>query len=236
VNPAFDLSVIIPTKNEAGNIGELIARARRVIDKLGIRAEIVTVDGNSADATCEEAEAAGAVAIRDGGNCYGDALRTGFARAGGAYVLTMDSDLSHEPEFLEQMWSLREEADIIIASRYVPGGTAEMSVFRGVLSRVLNLVFIGILRVPVKDISSGYRLYRKQVLEELPIAARDFDVLEEILIRLHVAGRRIREVPFHYRPRKEGKSNAKLARFAVAYLKTLGKMIWLRWAKPACDG
>jgi len=54
-------------------------------------------------------------------------------------------------------------------------------------------------------------------------------VLEEILIRLHVAGRRIREVPFHYRARKTGKSNAKLIRFGIAYSKTLWKMIGLRW-------
>jgi dolichol-phosphate mannosyltransferase len=227
----MDLSVIIPTKNEAGNIGELIGRARRVIDRLGIQVEILTIDGNSTDATCEEAEAAGAVAVRDGGDCYGDALRTGFSRAGGRYVLTMDSDLSHEPEFLARMWALRDQADVIVASRYVPGGATDTALFRAVLSRILNLVFISILQVPVKDISSGFRLYRKEVLERLPLVARDFDVLEEILIRLHLAGRRIREVPFHYRSRKSGKSNAKLIRFGIAYLKTLWKMVRLRWGK-----
>ena len=224
----MELTVVVPTRNEAGNIGELITRARRMIDQIGIEAEILVIDGNSIDGTCEEAEAAGATAIRNGGNSYGDALRTGFARARGAFVLTMDSDLSHEPEFLESMWAIREQADVIIASRYVPGGQAEMSLFRWMLSRILNVTFTSILRIPVRDISSGFRLYRKPVLDGLTLQARDFDVLEEILIRLHVQGCTIREVPFHYRPRKEGKSNAKLIRFGIAYMETLCQMIRLR--------
>ena len=229
----MDLTLIIPTLNEAGNIGECITRARKVLDALGVSSEILIVDGGSADGTVEEAEAAGARAIRDVKRGYGGALRAGFAAAGGRHIVTMDSDLSHEPEFIATLWGARDRADIIIASRYVPGGRADMSAFRYVLSRVLNTVFTIILRIPVKDISSGFRLYRREAIEQIEFTADDFDVLEEILIKLYVSGHAVSEAPFHYRPRKEGKSHAKLARFAIAYLKTLCRMIHLRWGRKS---
>ncbi len=227
----MDLTLVIPTLNEAGNIGELIARARSVLDHLGVRYQILVSDGGSRDNTLQEATAAGAEAFLHDEDGYGAALRGGFARAGGEFIITMDSDLSHEPEFIESLWRARDRADIIIASRYVKGGHADMSLWRAFLSRILNIVFTRILRIPVRDISSGFRLYRRAAIQAIPILANDFDVLEEILIRLHVEGHKVEEVPFHYRPRKEGKSNAKLFRFAIAYLKTLCAMARLRYGK-----
>lgn len=229
----LDLTLIIPTLNEAGNIGELVRRARGVLDPLGIQYEILAIDGGSTDGTREEAEEAGARAILDKGTGYGDALRSGFQAASGEYLVTMDSDLSHAPEFIETMWARREQSDIIIASRYIRGGEYEMSWFRAVLSRILNVTYTTILRVPVKDISSGYRLYRRSAIEAINCRARDFDVLEEILIRLYVKGYKVDEVPFHYQPRKEGKSHAKLFRFAWAYLITLCHMMRLRWGRQS---
>lgn len=226
-----DLSLVIPTLNEAGNIGELVTRASRVLNGLDICYEIIIIDGNSTDGTCEEAETAGAFAIRDGGNSYGDALRSGFDAAHGGVIVTMDSDLSHEPEFISTLWGSRDEAEIVIASRYVNGGCAEMSIFRYILSRILNSVFTLILRIPVRDISSGFRLYQRSALDQINCRARDFDVLEEILIKLYVRRMRVLEVPMHYKPRKHGRSHAKLSRFAVAYLKTLLKMCRLRYGR-----
>ena len=76
---------------------------------------------------------------------------------------------------------------------------------------------------------------RREAVAAIDFHARDFDVLEEILIKLYVRGHRVAEVPFHYRPRKEGKSHAKLARFAMAYLRTLAAMCLLRWGPRPKD-
>ncbi|MEN6624971.1 MAG: glycosyltransferase family 2 protein [Candidatus Sumerlaeia bacterium] len=227
----MDVSLVIPALNEAGNIGEVIARARRVLDGMGVAYQILICDGGSRDDTIEVARQAGAEPFLHVGKGYGAALRDGFARARGEFIVTMDSDLSHEPEFIETMWGVRDKADIVIASRYVRGGLAEMSAFRAVLSKILNITFTTILQIPVKDISSGFRLYRRSAVEQISFDANDFDVLEEILIRLYVRGQRVLEVPFHYMPRKEGRSNAKLFKFAIAYLKTLCKMMRLRWGR-----
>jgi dolichol-phosphate mannosyltransferase len=98
--------------------------------------------------------------------------------------------LSHEPEVIEQLWAARERADVVIASRYVKGGAAEMPLYRAVLSRILNVVFTTVLRVPVKDISSGFRLYRGDAVRAIEFKASDFDVLEEILILIYIGGGR----------------------------------------------
>ncbi len=225
---SVEISVLIPALNEAGNIGELIRRCRAILDKLGPAHEIVVVDGGSRDSTRDEATSAGAKVIRQEGRGYGLALKSGFAVAQGNFIITMDSDLSHEPEFIARLWSERDRADVVIASRYVPGGTAEMPRFRAILSRILNTIFTAALGIPVKDISSGFRLYHRNAVRNLPLHAADFDVLEEILILIYNAGGTVAEVPFDYRPRKEGKSHAKLFKFGLAYCRTFYAMWRLR--------
>ena len=220
----LDLSIIIPTLNEAGNIGPLVTRCLATISRLGVRAEILVVDGGSIDGTVEEATRAGGRVIAQQGRGYGGALRTGFSAARGRHVQTMDSDLSHEPEVIVSLWQARDTADIVIASRYVPGGGGEMPALRAVLSRILNVVFTKAFRLPIHDISSGFRLYRKSALDRIDFHASDFDVLEEILILIANQHGTMTEVPFQYRPRQAGRSHAKLFKFGVAYCRTFYKM------------
>jgi dolichol-phosphate mannosyltransferase len=78
------------------------------------------------------------------------------------------------------------------------------------LSRILNGFFAYGLSLPYRDMSSGFRLYRRSALRDIKIESRDFEVLEEILIRLYAQGYQILEVPFHYAPRREGQSHAKV--------------------------
>ena len=119
-------------------------------------------------------------------------------------------------------------ADVIIASRYVKGGGAEMPKFRAVLSRILNVTFTKAFRMPIHDISSGFRLYHGETLKRVTFQASDFDVLEEILILIYIGGGTVTEVPFMYRPRQAGKSHAKLIQFGIAYARTFWKMWKLR--------
>ena len=225
---SLDLSIIIPALNEAGNIGPLVTRCRGVIARLGVTAEIIVVDGGSTDNTVAEAEQAGGRVMPQVGRGYGGALRTGFGAARGRHIQTMDSDLSHEPEVIQSLWEARDRADVVIASRYVKGGGAEMPLFRAVLSRILNVTFTTAFRMPIHDISSGFRLYRAERLKRIVFRASDFDVLEEILILIYIGGGTVTEVPFMYRPRQAGKSHAKLFKFGVAYARTFYAMWRLR--------
>ena len=83
------------------------------------------------------------------------------------YILTLDADLSHDPDFIVKLWRSRERAEVVIASRYVRGGVAYMPRSRLILSRVLNAFFARGLGLPVRDLSSGFRLYRAAAVQGL---------------------------------------------------------------------
>ncbi|MEP6922462.1 MAG: glycosyltransferase [bacterium] len=223
-----DLAVVIPVLNERENLEILLTLLKKEIEGLGLKSEIIIADGGSTDGSQDLARQLGAHVVTQVEPGYGGALLIGFAATSAPYVMTMDADLSHPPVFLKDFWQQRREADMIIASRYVPGGKADMGKFRRVLSRILNVTYSRVLDLPLADLSSGYRMYSQSVLGKLNLEARDFDVLEEILVRVHLLGGRIKEVPFHYQARNSGKSHAKLLKFGWAYLKTLERMRRLR--------
>jgi dolichol-phosphate mannosyltransferase len=230
-----DLSVVIPAHNEAPNLRVLLPQLRTILDGLGIRSEVQVIV-RDADPATEEATAGGlATVARQSEPGYGGALRTGLGRARGRYVLTMDADLSHPPTFSEDLWRQRDEAEILIASRYVTGGHARMPLFRALLSRVLNRFFAWGLGVPLRDLSSGYRLYRRNALAMDQVRARDFDVLPEIVIRAYTNGWRVREIPFRYEPRVHGSSNARVIPFGLAYLRTFRRLWATRNDVKAAD-
>ena len=126
----IDLSILIPALNEEENFCLLLPELKGHLDALGIRSEILVVDGGSRDGTVECAEGYGARVVEQKGPGYGRALREGFAQAQGRYVVTMDADFSHRPIFIGDFWRHREEADLLIASRYVPGGGSKTGLFR----------------------------------------------------------------------------------------------------------
>jgi dolichol-phosphate mannosyltransferase len=230
-----ELSVVILTKNESENLISLVPSLRRTTESLHLRAEILVVD-DSSDDTLEVARQLGCRTLRQESPGYGNALRQALTAAQGEYVLTIDADYSHEPEFLYHMWVARGSADVVIGSRYIAAGRAEMPLARRVLSAILNHVFGSILGLPYKDMSSGFRLYNARALESVSaLVGRDFDALVELLVRIHCEGWRIREVPISYRPRNAGRSNAKALRFAVSYLRTLRSLRGLRSSATSCD-
>src|SRR5271163_788360 len=211
----MDLSIILPVINERDNLRLLIPRLSGVMAREGLSFEILVIDGGSTDGTPDTASQLGARLLRERRRGYGGALETGFAEAGGDYVLTLDADLSHEPDFVAKLWRARERADIIIASRYTRGGTAYGDLLRRRLSGLLNLSMRLVLSMPVRDMSSGFRLYRREVIEGLEFQGRNFEALEEILVKAYARGYNVFEVPFTYFPRESGRSHARLIRFGL---------------------
>jgi dolichol-phosphate mannosyltransferase len=223
-----NLTIIIPALNEQENLRLLLPQIHDVLNDLAIQSEVIVVDGGSHDETQQVASAAGARIVEQTERGYGGALIAGFAAAKAPYVATMDADLSHPPLFLKDFWLQRDEADLLVASRYVKGGRADMGAGRRVLSYILNRTYSSVLRLNLRDVSSGFRMYQRSALENLNLRARDFDALEEILVKIYVKSGRVKEVPFSYQARNSGKSHAKLVRFGWAFSKTLLRMWRLR--------
>jgi len=240
----MELSVVIPALHEAENLAKLLPQLHAVLSSLGqeqnpvghgLEYEIIVVDNHSPDDTAQVCAAERATLIQQSEPGYGGALWAGFAHASGEHILTMDADLSHVPDFVPTMWQHRDSAELVIASRYVEGGRADMPKYRHVLSVILNQVYSKVLSLPVKDISSGFRLYRASILKNLDLRSHDFDALEEILIKCYAAGYKIVEIPFHYVPRDTGKSKVKLLQFGKSYLGTLVRMWRLRNSIASAD-
>jgi dolichol-phosphate mannosyltransferase len=232
----MDVSVVLPVINERDNLRVLIPRLHAVLGRDNLSHEIIVIHGNSADGTPEVARALGARVVPERRRGYAGALMTGFAEAQGDYVLTLDADLSHEPDFVARLWRARTRGDIVIASRYVPGGVSYNSFVRERLSVILNFTLRRMLAMPVGDLSSGFRLYRRAALDGIAIETRNFEAQEEVLAKAYTRGFSIVEIPFTYFPREAGRSNARVIRFGLDLLSATFKLRRLRNLPDAADG
>jgi dolichol-phosphate mannosyltransferase len=230
-----ELSVVIPALDEGHNLAVMLPQLRDVLARLGVSYEVLIVTDGADERTRTAAAAASAVVVEQVERGYGGALLAGFARSRGEYVLTLDADISDRPSFVEELWKSRLDADVLIASRYVPGGHARMPVGRHVLSRVLNWLFEVGLDVPIRDLSSVFRLYRGSVLRRETYTARDLDILQQILIKAYAEGWRVEEVPFTYDPRRNGSSSRRVLRVRPAWLATFRDLWKLRNSIQAAD-
>jgi dolichol-phosphate mannosyltransferase len=218
--PAPAVSVVIPALAEGPNLELMLPQLKLVLDSTGAAYEILLVTSGFDDLTMRAARQSGAQVIQQVERGYGGALLVGFATSRGRYILTMDADLSHPPAVVTGLWERRADADVTVASRYVKGGQAVMPRYRYVLSRILNLIFRRGLGLKIKDLSSGFRIYRAEAIKALSLHSRDFDVLVEILVKAHLNGLTVAEMPFVYQPRQHGTSHARLFKFAFAYIRT----------------
>lgn len=207
--------VIVPTYNERDNLHQLID-ALLAIDDLSI----LIVDDESPDGTGEVADEAAAdhpervrVIHRTGtrglGRSYIDGMR--LALAGDAEVICqMDADFSHLPRQLPQLLAAAGDADLVIGSRYVPGGSIEnWSRRRELLSAFANRYVRAITRLQPHDITSGFRAWRREALMKIPLAdlhVEGYAFQVEMTWQAHRTGSRIVEVPITFVERRQGQS------------------------------
>ncbi|MFH1380028.1 MAG: glycosyltransferase [bacterium] len=234
-NTPYIISVLIPALNESGNIKELIGRIKNKLSLITDHFEIIVVDGGSHDNTQELARLSGAAVIKQHEKGYGAALKEGISMVQGEYIITMDADFSHDPYFIQEMWNKRDLSQVTIASRYVSCGSSDAPFIRNFLSRILNRMFSLLLHIPIKDFSSGFRMYKRDILQSVKLETNDYEVLEEILIKLYCEGYHIAEIPFHYSARQSGKSKAHVLGLMWKYLRTLWRMWKLRNSVKSAD-
>jgi dolichol-phosphate mannosyltransferase len=230
-----ELSVVVPVWNGEHSLGKLLPRLFPVLDSIVPgRGEVVVVlaPGDPVGSLAERSGARVVLFDRPG---YGNALNAGLAATRGRWVITMDADFSHHPEFIRTLWLRRKEADVLIASRYIPGAYAAMPLSRRILSRALNRLYRTALALPHSDLSSGFRMYSRPVLDDIgPVGAVGLDSLQEILVKAYSQGWKIREAPLFYRQSRTWTSG-RLAELGAGYLKTLGRLMALRNSVKAAD-
>lgn len=225
------VSLVIPTRNEAGNIRALIARIERVTS--GVSAEIIFVD-DSTDDTPEvildvsERSRIPVVLIHrpadERGNGLGGAVVAGIRAARGEWVCVMDADLQHPPELIPKLLrsALEGKAEVVVASRYAGSGEADgLGSLRLAASKLCTFVarFLFPRRLQnVSDPLSGFFLVRREAIDPDRLQPRGFKILFEILLRFpHLA---VAEIPFSFQVRYSGETKAS-AREGLRYLNLL---------------
>jgi dolichol-phosphate mannosyltransferase len=221
-NPEESLSVIMAAYQEVENLSIVLPRLTSALRTLAPKHEVLVVDTVTPMDDTQAICAANQVRLvrRQPSNDYGDAIRTGIAASRGDFVLIMDADGSHNPEFIRELWAQRHHADVVIASRYVVGGRTDNPQLLVGMSRILNQIFRFIVRFPVLDVSNSFRLYRGDLLRGLRLTYQHFDILEEILANLLWQGRTpatVLEIPYHFERRLAGKSKRNLLVFGVHF-------------------
>jgi len=228
-NTPESLSVILASYQEGENLKHLLPELKAIIDRITPRNEVIVVDTQAPMDDTEQVCLANGVSYirRRGGNDYGYAIRTGIAESTSDYVVIMDADGSHAPEFINRLWQARHEADVVIASRYVAGGRTDNAWLLVLLSRFLNFVFQAVVKIPVLDMSNSFRLYRGDLLRNLELTFLHFDVLEEILAKLlwqNSPPAKIIEIPFSFEKRSAGHSKRNVLVFGYYFLQAMFRL------------
>lgn len=223
-----ELSIVIPAYEEAANLAEILPRLQDTLSRYAIDFEILVIDTMTAmdDTATVCATNTARYINRTGSNTYGSAVRTGFARAEGRYILFMDGDGSHPPDFIPEMLSYRKAFEVVVASRYVEGGHLENSWILRLMSQVLNWTYALVLGIPCKDISNSLKLYDRQILQGIVLISDNFDIIEELFYKIMRRNPRVRikELPFTFKQRVHGHTKRNLAAFIITYLGTLVKL------------
>jgi dolichol-phosphate mannosyltransferase len=208
--------VVLPTFNEVENIETVLRRVRTALPEAGI----LVVDDGSPDGTAEVAEKLGRelggieVMRRGKKSGLGSAYRAGFAwgldRGWDAFV-EMDSDLSHDPDALPDLVApLNDRADLVVGSRYVPGGSIpNWRWHRRLLSQGGNIYAAMLLGLGVTDSTSGFRAYRSGILRAMnldAVRAEGYGFQIEMVYEVLRHGGRVTEVPIRFVDRVDGKS------------------------------
>lgn len=206
--------VVVPTYDERANIDELVTRTLAVPD-----VDLLVVDDASPDGTGQRADELAAdeprmrVLHREGKAGLGSAYRTGLGLGldeGYDVLVEMDADLSHDPGVLPELLAGARDHDLVIGSRYVPGGGVQnWPLHRRVLSAGGNRYVRLLTGIPVRDATSGFRAYRAEVLEAIDVRALRSDGYSfqlETALQAWLAGFRVAEVPITFVERVAGAS------------------------------
>ena len=213
------LTICLPTYNERENLRPMVQALAKVVEEHELDATVLVVDDNSPDGTGKLAdELAGESQLvralhrprKEGlGPAYLDAFRSAL-EDGAELVLTMDCDFSHDPADVHRLVEAAGQADLVIGSRYVPGGgVRNWGLLRRVISRGGCLYAQVLLATRVRDLTGGFKCYRREVLERIRlerISSKGYAFQIETTYRALRAGFRFVEIPIVFADREAGRS------------------------------
>ena len=228
------ISVVLLAYKEAENLAFLLPKIKEMLDSLPEPYEILVIDTKEPlDNTSEVCEKFGARYINQEFPGFGGAFRTGIKYAEMDKFLILDSDGSHDPKYIPAIYKkfTEENCDLVIGSRYTEGGETNDAKSSIIMSHILNTFFRICLGIKAKDISTDYRLYRTEQIKNVKLENVNYDVLQEVLLRMkqNKPDLRIGEVPISFQKRIYGESKRRLIPFIIGYMKSLIRFTFIRY-------
>lgn len=235
------VSVVLSTYNERENLSKMVPLIEDILKRSGLTGEIVVVDDNSPDGTSELVtelnERYGNIRLlwRPKKMGPGSAHSDGYHFARGDIIVGMDCDFSHNPYDIPRFVSkIRDGYDLVVGSRYIPGGQYEVTSFqtlrKSVTSRLGNVLMRLMTRVPLHDFTTALRAIRREIVEEVVTESKGNSFFMEFVIKAYRRGYRTVEVPIIFRDRVVGKSKLNLGRQSLTMLVDLARLSFKRRA------
>ena len=224
------LYIVIPALNEEDIIEQTLTRVEA---EVALSHEVIVVNDHSTDSTEEIVRRFGEqhsnvrVVNNEGPRGFSNALKVGYAAAGDGAIVTMMADLCDDPQTLEPMYEkIVEGYDVVCGSRYMPGGGKhqEDSEVKGALSRFVGLSLRRLVGVPTHDATNAFKMYRSEIIKNIPIEEAGFACSMEITVKAFLRGAKIAEVPTVWKGRTAGKSKFSMLKGGKDYLR------WYVWA------
>lgn len=226
------ISAVLLAYKEAENLRVLLPEIAKQLDGTGEEYEMIIIDTpEPLDNTREVCEEFGARYVNQRYPAFGGAFRTGIEEAKGDKFLIMDSDGSHNPKYIADIYGkFSEGADVVIGSRYTEGGVTNDARSSIVMSKILNTVFRIITGIKAKDISTDFRMYDTKQLKKVKLTCRNYDILQEVLLRMKINNKRlaVKEIPITFEKRLYGESKRRLIPFIMGYIKTMFRLTGMR--------
>lgn len=218
------LSIIVPAHNEEDNIAEVVAR---IEDALNLNYELIIVNDHSRDQTASIVKGLSKKYqnIRLVENTlekgFANAIKTGFLNADGDLIIPLMADLCDDLSTIPLMVAkISDGYDVVCGSRYIKGGARlGGSQVKGFFSSFVGRSLACLLGIPTHDIANAFKMYRKDVIDNIYIQAKGFEVSMEIPLKAYYKGYKIAEVPTIWREREKGKSSFKMLKLTPSYLR-----------------
>ncbi|MBQ6040337.1 MAG: glycosyltransferase [Oscillospiraceae bacterium] len=228
----MSVSAVLLAYKEAENLKVMLPAVIEQLKKIGEEYEVLVIDtAEPLDNTEEVCRQFGVKYFNQELPGFGGAFQKGIKEASCDKFLILDSDGSHDPKYFPDIFrKMTPGVDVVIGSRYAKGGKNNDAFISVLMSKTLNFVFRIALGIKARDISTNYRLYRTDQLKKVSLDCRNYDVLEEVLLKLKLKKKnlRIEEIPIVFNKRLFGESKRQLLPFIISYLKTLFRLIRMR--------
>jgi dolichol-phosphate mannosyltransferase len=227
------ISIIFPAYNEAENLRRFPAEVFPVFDGLGEEYEVIIVDDGSTDETAEIAKSLGSrvrLVQHDRNRGLGAAIRTGVKEARGDLVITMDSDLTFAPKDVPRLLERyrKGDVDVVSGSPKLAGYGKDIPSYRVLVGKISTLIYSTVFGRWLTAVSPIFRLYKRDDLLDIPLAATGFDINAEILFHLVRRGKRVAEIPAMLAQRIYGESKLNYKKEMKRHLRLVWRMLKMR--------